>query len=475
MNDWTIILRSMRVRGLSTALTAGSVAVSVALMLVLMSMRHAGEQAFSRGSGNVHLVVSRDSAPLMTVLNQLFYKEIPPRAIGWAEFERLRDSAPFEWAIPTQMGDSYHGQPVLATTPEFFEKFEPEVGRRWELAARRAGDAGEGRFLRDTYDVVVGSLAARETGLKVGDKIHLMHGAGGSRAAAGADGGAHAGHEHEEFTFTVVGVLRPTGSAHDRALFTQLEAAWLMHALDRREAAGHAEEEGHEHAEHDHAEHDHEHEEHAHDEHDHDHDHGHGAPISSADLTDADRMITGVLLRVATRPGMESSAGIQSVFDQLRRDPTITVAQPVQQINFLFRIVSNVDRILLAMALVVMASASVSILLSLYNSMDQRRRQIAVLRVLGSSSGRIFGLVLTESALIGGIGAAVGLVLSYVGSLAASRAMFESLGLLIEPVYGLEWVLAVIVGAVLLSALAGLAPAVRGYRTSVAENLKPAV
>ena len=115
----------------------------------------------------------------------------------------------------------------------------------------------------------------------------------------------------------------------------------------------------------------------------------------------------------------------------------------------------------------------VSILLSLYNSMDQRRRRSRCCGCWGVRAG-IFGLVLTGSALIGGIGAAVGLVLSYVGSLAASRAMFESLGLLIEPVYGLEWVLAVIVGAVLLSA-AGLGAGGASYRTSVAENLKPAV
>jgi putative ABC transport system permease protein len=181
-----------------------------------------------------------------------------------------------------------------------------------------------------------------------------------------------------------------------------------------------------------------------------------------------------VLLRVATRPGMQASAAIQTVFDQLRRDPTITVAQPVQQINFLFRIVSSIDQVLLAMALVVMISAAVSILLSLYNSMDQRRRQIAVLRVLGASGGRIFGLVMTESAIIGLAGAALGVGLSYLVGLAVSRVMFERLGLLIEPSYGAEWLLAVVVAAVLLSAMAGLAPALRAYRTSVAEHLKPA-
>ena len=126
------------------------------------------------------------------------------------------------------------------------------------------------------------------------------------------------------------------------------------------------------------------------------------------------------------------------------------------------------------MAGAVMVSASISVFLSLYNSMSERRRQIAILRVLGSSASRIFGLVLTESALIGLLGAVLGAVFSLIAAYIVSEALFNNLGLLIEPTFGAEWVLAVVVGATLLSAAAGLAPALAAYRTSVADNLKPA-
>lgn len=477
LTDFTIIRRSMQARKLSTGVTIASVAVSVALMLVLLSMRHAGEQAFSRGSGNAHLVVSRDSSPLMGVLNQLFYKELPPRAIEWREYQALASSAPFDWAIPTQMGDSFAGQPVMATLPEFFERFEPAPKQAWQLRPRRSADKAEPRWLKETFDVLVGAQAARATGLRVGDKIHLTHGSPKSRGSGGKPGGP-APHVHDEFTFTVVGLLEETGSAHDRALFVHLDAAWLMHALDRREAEERASGGGSGSDAHDHGDdHDHDHadgHEHAHDhacDGDHSHDH---PPLTVADLTDADRQITGVLLRVATRAGSENSAAIQSVFDRLRRDPTITVAQPVQQINFLFRIVSSVDRLLLAMALVVLVSSGASILLALYNSMEQRQRQIAVLRVLGASGSRVMGLVLTESALIGAIGAVLGGVLSLAFGWLVAGAVQQSLGLYIRPVYGLDWTLAVMVGAVLVAAAAGVAPALRAYRTSVGEHLRPA-
>ena len=106
-----------------------------------------------------------------------------------------------------------------------------------------------------------------------------------------------------------------------------------------------------------------------------------------------------------TRAGSDATAVLAQVFDQLRRDTSITVAQPAQQINNLFTIVGNIDKIFLGLAGVVMISSGIAVMLALYNSMEQRRRQIAVLRVLGCSRGRIFGLVMTESAMLGLLGA----------------------------------------------------------------------
>ena len=206
---------------------------------------------------------------------------------------------------------------------------------------------------------------------------------------------------------------------------------------------------------------------------DHAHEEEHEPLTTEADLIDSDRKITGIYARLATRPGSDSSSIIPVIFNQLRSDPTITVAQPTQEIDKLFRIVGSVDQILIAMAAVVAASSGISILLALYNSMEQRRRQIAVLRVLGASAGRIFRLVLAESIALGAIGAACGFVMAIVGARLVASEMKARLGLVIEPsvtpmVAGL-----VIAGAVLLAAAAGLLPAVVAYRTSVAKNLRP--
>jgi len=165
---------------------------------------------------------------------------------------------------------------------------------------------------------------------------------------------------------------------------------------------------------------------------------------------------------------------MQQQFDALRRDTAITVAQPGQQIQKLFEIVSNVDGIFLGMAVVVLVSASVSTMLALYNSMAARTRQIAVLRVLGASRGRVFGLVLTESLAIAMAGSAAGVLLAFVGGYAASAWLKASIGLVIDPALDPRSTVIVLGGAVALGALAGVLPAWRAYKVPVADNLRPA-
>jgi len=450
MTDWTIVTRSLRARLFSTATTVATVAIAVALMLVLLMLRSSGRKAFERGTGNIHLLVSRDASGLTSVLNAVFYAGPPLKPLLYPEYERIASGLPLEWAVPVQLGDSYRGQwPVLATTPEFFTKFKPAEDAAWQFP--------QGRAFAANFEVVVGAAAAHATGLTLGAKVQLTHGTASSRGAAVA------GHVHSEFEYTVVGILAPTGTAHDRALFTNLPSAWITHAADRLERAG---------GEKDHdATHDDDHADHA-DHADHD-DHDHHAAVTEADLIDADRKITNIFLRVATRPGQDASAAVPMVMEHLRRDPSfqaspLTVAGPVQEIQRLDAIVGNINQMLVAMA-----SSGVGIMLALYNSMEQRRRQIAVLRVLGASRGRIFGLVITESALIGIIGASIGLALGLIGAQVASGVLRDRLGLVITPTVSPAVAGTIVLMTLALAMLAGLIPAAMAYRTSVWRNLRP--
>jgi putative ABC transport system permease protein len=431
VNDWTIIFRSLRARLFSTVTTMLMVGVAVALMLVLLTMRGAGQRAFERGSGDMHFLVSGDDSALVAVLNGVFYASPPRRALTWAKYEEIARSAPFAYAVPTQIGDNYEGIPVLATKPEFFASFRPNPGEAWVLR--------EGRFFERSFEVVLGARAARQSGLAIGSELHLTHGMSATPKAKPGDHD-HDENVHDEFTYKVVGILEPTGGSHDRAIFTDLNSTWIIHAHEKRERAAGKE----------------------------------IPPTTEADLTPADRLITGIYLRLVTREGSDVASNLPQVFDQFRRDPTIVVAQPRQEIDRLFQIVRNIDTLFFAVGVVVMLSSAIAIMLALYNSMEQRRRQVAVMRVLGASKGHVFGLIVTESALIGVAGAALGVALGLGGAMVAAGVLRQRVGLAVDATLSPSVVLYMVVVAVLLATMAGIVPGLMAYRTSVAKNLRPA-
>jgi len=454
MTDFSIVVRSLRTRLFSTITTALTVAVAVALMLVLLMMRASAADAFSRGGGNMHLLISADASPLTSVLNGVFHANAPPRALAYSRYEELAASLPISgngFAIPTQQGDSFRGLPVVGTTEEFFTKFKPAPGEPWSFT--------QGQAFQDYFEIVVGAQAANITGLEVGDAIYLTHGIGTSGSAGTIikkgmprpddhhdhahhdhdhDHDHDAAHEHQDYLFTVSGILAPTGSPHDRAIFSEITSAWILHAHDRRVREN-----------------------------------PNASLTDAADLTPADRLVTGIYVGLTTRDDSAAPAVLPQVFDQLRRDPSITVASPGAEMRTLMTMVSNVDQILLAMAGVVILASAIAIMLALYNSMEQRRRQIAILRVLGASQARIFLLIITEATIVGLLGCVTGLAISLGGARLVASTMHERLGLYISPSLPAREVVLLLLATLTLAAVAGLIPATMAYRTSVARNLRP--
>jgi putative ABC transport system permease protein len=431
MSDLRIVLRSLRLRLFPTLLTGGMIAVAVALLLTLLSLRESASQAFRRGTGNVHLLVSADPSPLVSVLNGMFYANAPANPVQWSKYQEIAESFPWEWAIPTQLGDSFRGSPVVATMPEFLEKVQPVSGIPFTMAA--------GAPFTEAWQAVAGAEAAQRHGLVVGQRIVLTH---------GMSGHAGAGHEHANHPVTITGILSPTGALHDTAIFTHLDTSWVLHAEDRLAAEGC-------------------------DGHDHDHDHDHEHHVEIADLKDEDRLITGIYLRIPTRPGSDASASIAPQFDRLRRDTSIMVAQPAQQVSRLMAIIGGIDWIFVAMAAVVLVAGALSVMLAMVSSMDARRRQVAILRVLGATRGRVFGLVLAESAVIGLLGSCAGVAIAVAGSWGVRAALAAEVGLNIGGGVDLRAAVIVAGAATALCAAVGMVPATIAYRTPVARHLRP--
>ncbi|HEX4148283.1 MAG TPA: ABC transporter permease, partial [Pirellulales bacterium] len=371
-------------------------------------------------------------------------------------------------AIPYCLGDNYRDYRVVGTKPQMFE-IEYAPGQPYRFAKGR-------NFEPDHYfEAVVGAVAARETGLEVGSTFQPTHGVTGDT-----------GHTHDPFT--VAGILAPTGTPNDRALFVNIEGFYLL--ANHAKPVPHDEHEReHEHADSPAAKHEHEHEEHAADEHakqehaehepehahaehehgpgEHEHEHGHDHDgHEHAPLPENQREVTAILVR------MSNQFVSQDLYNQINEGSVAQAVYPALEIHKLFEgIVGNLERILLALAGLVIVVAGLGILVSIYNSMSERRRDIAVMRALGAGRRTVLSIVLLESILLALAGGIAGFVLGHALIGALSPQIVAQTGVAIGLFAFDRYELALVPALIVLAAAAGFLPGLAAYRTDVAKVL----
>lgn len=363
----------------------------------------------------------------------------------------------------------------------FATPFEYRVGKTFELAEGKA-------FHAQKFEGVIGSSAAEQLKMKLGDTFHLEH--GGDQADV-----------HSE-TWKVVGILKRTGTAMDDAIFIPLTSGWAVpahtDAMEQMARLGMSEDqieqikadykkageafdegEGHAHHEHEgeHEGHEHEGEHQDEDEHDaghadsdHDHDHEHAYHMDGdrihLELPEQLRKISGIF--VVARAGI----GTQTLQFRFRNLPEGMAVSPVDQMRLFFNTFMKAPTyIVLCLAILVTAVAAVSILVSIYNAVSARKREIAILRALGATRGKVLALICCEAMVVGLIGAAIGLLLGHLIAAIGGAYLEQAFGqqLAYAKVSGAE--IAYAAGVVILAGIAGLVPAAQAYRTSVATNL----
>ncbi len=487
MSVFSLVLKNIAQRKFSVFLTAISVALGVALITATLDIKRQVEEKFSQTSVGYELIVGAKGSPLQLVLNTVYHLGNPTGNLPYSTYELYRRNPFVSYAIPMGLGDNYKGFRIVCTTTEFFTKFNYAKDRKFELA--------EGRLFHDDelYAAVLGKEVAEKTGLKLGDKFVATH---GLQEASG-----DVGKQHEHNQFTVVGVLKKTGTPSDKAVYASLPTVWAIHDEEahddgetRKEAVeriyGKPEKDtiqvqlahsDHKHDEKKHTDHkeshkhDHDHKaKHSdgtphtdgdhHADHDHEHEHQHTVP------TEGD--VTAILVK--------AKAPIFSLqlYDKINREPYAQAAFAVNEIKNLFDIVGNVDWAFLFITALVIVVAIIGVMVALYNSLAERRREIAILRSLGAHRSKIFSIIALEAALTSFFGALAGIVLSKLLALVLKGIVLEKTGVeisisLLSFSGGAPIELALIVVVTFIGALAGIIPAVEAYRTDVAKNLSP--
>ncbi len=414
MSLWTIVRKNIAQRKLSSALTSASVALGVAVVVAVLAIKEESREGFRQGAFGYDLVVGVKGSPLQLVLNTVYHLDAPPENIPFGIYEKLKADRRVRLAVPVAVGDFFEGHRLVGTSDRLFRDFEVQKGQKFELAEGRLFRFDEERLRHvltappdhehegeeAVFEAVVG---ARVGGLRPGSTFEARH-------------GGDFGPAHEE-KWTVAGVLKPTGTANDRAIFINLESFYH---------------------------------------------------IKTHVAEEVNRgKISAVLLQT------KGAHAARDLAWEINKGPEAMAVVPAEVVVELFELIGKVDLVLLAVSALVILVAGISILVSIYNSMAERRRAIAIMRALGARRTTVLSIVILEASALCALGGFAGLLLGHLLTAAAARVLAARAGVAMSPLAFRADELLVLGGVVLLGALAGVVPALRAYRTDIADGLSP--
>ncbi|MGE7773449.1 ABC transporter permease [Chitinophaga sp. NPDC101104] len=441
-----IAIRNLLHKPLYTALCWLLLSCSTTVLLVLWALNRQARQQLEQQIDGIDLVLGAKGSPLQLILSSVYHLDNPTGNISLTEADRFMHHPLVESAVPISLGDSYHGFRIIGTTQAYLDKYNVKPT--------------QGKVFGKSMEVVAGAEAARKAGLKVGSRFAGTHGLGKT------------GHVHEGEEYLVSGILPATGLAVDQLLLTPLESVWDIHAPHHDAAA------------HDHAEGGHEHDAHAtqpgtsegHDPHEHDaHDHE-GAAKDHEDAgsqesammqtPDPRKQVTAVLIKFRSPMG-------QLQFPRMINEYTnMQAAVPAIEINRLQSLLGTGAKVLRALGWLLAGLAACSIFVTLVQGTHERRYELALIRTMGGSRGKLLALVFAEAFLLGLAGVVTGIALSRVALLLLQQELFAGYHLNFSgamPLTAADAITAAaIVGACLLAALL---PAVRAFRLNIAKTL----
>ena len=411
MNFFFMAWQYLKFRWLVTLLTIFGISTGVALVCSVLALRHESERALSRDAGLYDLVAGGKGSPLQLVLSSVYHLDSPTGNIPYKEYERIRSDPRVEWAAPIGLGDNYLGYRIIGTEKHFFDLPDREGNLFFELA--------EGDVFQDRFDVVLGSQVAQASGLEIGDSFFGTH---GLIEVAGAE-------VHRDFPYRVSGILAPSGTAQDRAIFGTLKSVWEIHETE---------------------------------------DLLHSAIQGSAIMADhKTRETTAILVRLET-PGLRLWMA-----DEIREGTDGIAAIPINEImRFQQGILGPVQQILLAIAGVVVAVSCLTVLITLHQAAERRRRDIAILRSLGAYRREVATLVFAEGLLLTGGGILLGLLIGHGGMAIAVDYFREATGLILNPWRIPSNELYALLIMALSGALASTFPAISSYRRTPIDDLQ---
>ena len=411
-----LAFRSLLNRRVTGALTLMAVALSVALFTGVEKVRQGAGASFERTVSGADLIVGARSGPINLLLYSIFRVGDATANMTWRSYEEIASDPRVAWTIPLSLGDAHKGYRVVGTDENLFEHYR--FGEDQTLAF------ATGEPFSDLFDVVLGAEVARNLGYRIGDDIVLSHGLGEVSFA-----------DHDNKPFKVVGILEATGTPIDRSLNVSLPAIEAIHVGWET-----------------------------------------GAKTPLATIMTADRVrsldlkpdeLTAMIVGLKSRGTVLK---MQRDLNTYREEPLLAVI-PGIALSQLWETVGIAERLLSAVSACVIAVGLVVILVSILTTLNERRREMAILRSVGAAPGDIFFLLVLEAAVIAFLGALLGLLVLYGGLMGLAPLIQARAGVSLVGLGPGVFDLVVLVTLTGLASFMAMFPAWRAFRNALADGL----
>lgn len=408
MNLLKISLANLKEKKLNSFLSAMLLTLGIGMISLLLLLNKQLDEQFRRNIRGIDMVVGAKGSPLQLILSSIYQIDAPTGNVPLSEVNALKRNPFIKNVIPLSMGDNYRGFRIVGTTTKYVDHFGAKIA--------------QGSLFNKPMEVVLGSKAAKNSELKIGDTFASSHG-------LDSDGEAH----HDQ-KYKVVGIFEPTGSVVDQLVLTGLESVWAIHA-HAEEAADVKE-----------------------------NDPAHEEEMGEAHHAE-EKQVTSALIQ------FRNPMGLITIPRQVNDNTSMQAALPSIEINRLFSLLGVGIDTLRALALVIIIIAGVSVFISLYNSLKERKYEMALMLSMGATRTKLFLMLLMEGLLLAITGYLAGIILSRAGLWLFGRAAEQDFHYSIREFTILPEEIYLLVGALILGLLAAALPSLGIYRLNISRTL----
>ena len=407
--------QSLRNRRSTASLTVISIALSVTLLVGVERLRTEARASFANTLSGTDLIVGARSGPVQLLLYTVFRIGDATNNMSWQSYQDIIAHPRIAWSVPISLGDSHRGFRVLGTTTAYFDRYRYARDRQLTVA--------EGQRFADLYDAVIGAEVAEQLGYRLDDSIVIAHGASDVSFA-----------RHDDKPFRVAGILARTGTPVDRTVHVSLEAIEAIH-IDWQSGAPMP-----------------------------------GISISAEQARTMDltpKVITGALVGLKSKV---ATFQVQRFVNDYPQEP-LSAILPGVALSQLWNLIGIAENALLIVSVFVVVVGLFGMLTALLTSLNERRREMAILRSVGARPGHVFALIMGEAGFLTLLGALLGLSLLYLLLLTGQPIIESRFGIFIA-IGGLSSHESILLGAVVSAGfLVGSIPSYRAYRLSLADGL----